>query len=192
MKAPLLLPVFLKLAGRPVLVVGGGTEAAAKVHSLLAAGAEPVVVAPAVSAEIDASRVRVVRRAFRAADVDGVAFVVAAATAEVNRRAARAARRRGLFVNVVDEPLEATAFFGGVVRRGSVTLAVSTQGKAPALAGLLREALEALLPEDLEAWVETAARRRGRWRTEGIPLGERRPLLLQALNRLYSPRGVAP
>ncbi|HEY5949214.1 MAG TPA: hypothetical protein VIV40_27160, partial [Kofleriaceae bacterium] len=59
-------------------------------------------------------------------------------------------------------------------------------GVAPALAGLLREALEAVLPEDLERWIEIAKAERIAWKQAGVPMTERRPLLLRALERLYS------
>ena len=84
-----LFPTFLKLAGRPVLVVGGGPVAASKLASLLAAGAEVTVVAPDVVAEIERSGVRIERRAFAESDLDGAWFVVAAAPPEVNRQVAR-------------------------------------------------------------------------------------------------------
>jgi siroheme synthase (precorrin-2 oxidase/ferrochelatase) len=69
-----------------------------------------------------------------------------------------------------------------------VTIAVSSGGEAPALAGLLREALEAVLPEDLDRWLDEARAQRTKWRAEGVPMGARRPLLLEALNRLYAER----
>jgi uroporphyrin-III C-methyltransferase/precorrin-2 dehydrogenase/sirohydrochlorin ferrochelatase len=69
-----------------------------------------------------------------------------------------------------------------------VTLSVSTSGQAPALAGLLREALDAALPEDLEAWVETARRVRPGWKASGLPLADRRPALLRLLNGIYDRR----
>ena len=69
-------------------------------------------------------------------------------------------------------------------------MAISTDGEAPALAGLLREGLEALLPEELQGWVAEARELRRRWRSEGLPMGKRRPQLLEALNRLYQERGA--
>ncbi len=83
-------------------------------------------------------------------------------------------------------PASASALLGGVVRRSGVTVAVSTGGRAPALAGLLREALEAVLPDDLGAWVEIGERARAGWKQRGLPMGERRPLLLKALQELYA------
>src|SRR5262245_329039 len=197
---PRLYPVFLKLAGLPVVVVGGGPVAAAKLDGLLEAGAQVTVVAPAISHAIRArtdapgSSLRLIERGFVSSDLDGARWVVAAATPEVNRQVAAAATARGLFVNAVDDPATATAYLGGVVRRGEVELAISTGGIAPALAGLLREALDALLPDELEDWVEVAARERARWRRTSVPIAERRPLLLRALDRLYTGerRNAAP
>ena len=61
---------------------------------------------------------------------------------------------------------------------------MSTDGEAPALAGLLREALEVLLPEDLDKWMACAQEARRGWLAQGVPMAERRPMLLQALNEL--------
>jgi uroporphyrin-III C-methyltransferase/precorrin-2 dehydrogenase/sirohydrochlorin ferrochelatase len=185
-----LYPVFLKLDGLPVVVVGGGTVASQKLDGLLAAGARVTVIAPEVTAEVR-RRATVIERAFRPADLDGARWVVAAATPAVNREVAAAATARGLFVNAVDDPEAATAYLGAVVRRGEVELAISTGGVAPALAGLLREALEAVLPDDLPSWIEIARRERVAWKHRGVPMAERRPLLLRALERLYAARAPA-
>jgi uroporphyrin-III C-methyltransferase/precorrin-2 dehydrogenase/sirohydrochlorin ferrochelatase len=191
-EAPELAPLFLKLAGRPVLVVGGGAMAAAKLAPLLRAGAAVRVVAPEVRPEIAWSGVPVARRPFAPADLDGAWLAVAAATPEVNRAVAAEAERRRIFVNAVDDPASASAYAGGVVRRGGVTVAISTDGRAPALAGLLREGIEALLPERLDAWVERAEGLRARWKAEGVPMAARRPRLLEALNELYGCEAAAP
>jgi uroporphyrin-III C-methyltransferase/precorrin-2 dehydrogenase/sirohydrochlorin ferrochelatase len=180
-------PVFLKLRRRRVVLVGGGRMAASKLPALLAAGAEVVVVAPAVRREIAAAGVALRRRRFRSRDLDGAWLAVAAAPPEVNRQVARAAAARRLFVNAVDDPANASAYLGGVVRRGGVTLAISTGGEAPALAGLLREALSSLLPEEIAAWTRAAAVLKRRQRAAGVPIALRRPQLLQALERLYAP-----
>jgi siroheme synthase-like protein len=103
----------------------------------------------------------------------------------VNRQVLVAAERRQLFVNAVDDPPNATAYAGGVVRRNGVTIAISTDGRAPALAGLLREALDAWLPGDLDEWMSAADEARRSWKQDGVPIERRRPLLLEALNRLY-------
>jgi len=180
-----LLPVFLKLAGRKVVLVGAGRVASAKLPALLAAEAEVSVVAPGISPSIAAAPVAVFRRPFVPTDLDGAWVVIAAATPEVNRDVAAAAEERRIFVNAVDDPANASAYTGGVLRRGGVTIAVSTEGRAPALAGLLREGLEAVVPEEIETWVRAAEWLKQRQRADGVPIGERRPRLLEALNDLY-------
>ena len=189
-----LFPLFLKLRGRAVLLVGGGPVATAKAHALGEAGAAVTVVAPQVTdALAELARARgwtVHRRGFVAEDVDHAWLAVAAATAEVNRAVAAAAEARRLFVVAVDDPGAASAYGAGIVRRAGVTLAISTSGQAPALAGLLREGLEALLPDDLDTWVDEAARQRAAWRADGTAMVDRRPRLLVALNELYRQRNT--
>jgi uroporphyrin-III C-methyltransferase/precorrin-2 dehydrogenase/sirohydrochlorin ferrochelatase len=104
----------------------------------------------------------------------------------VNRQVRAAADARHVFVNAVDDPPHATAYLGGVVRRGDVAMAISTGGRAPALAGLLREAIEAWLPADLDAWMAAADEARRQWKQDGVPIEQRRPMLLETLNRLYA------
>ena len=185
-----LFPTFLRLNGRRVLVVGGGPVAASKLAALTAAGATVTIVAPEVCADLGASGALVERRGFEESDLDGIWFVVAAATPEVNAMVARAAEARQIFVNAVDDPPNASAYLGGVVRRDGVTLAISTDGAAPALAGLLREGLDAILPRDLAHWMDTARSARTEWKVNGTPMKDRRPKLLDALVALYATPGL--
>jgi len=180
-----LLPTFLKLTGRRVLVVGAGPVAASKLDALARAGADITVVAPDIHPSIAARPVRIERRPFEPADLDGAWFVVAAATPAVNAAVAREAERRSVFVNAVDDPANASAYLGGVVRRADVTIAISTGGAAPALAGALREAIDAVLPADLDRWSACARDLRVHWKHEGVPMAERRPQLIEALKGLY-------
>ena len=181
-----LLPLFLNLTGRAVVLVGGGPVATAKLRQLMAAGADVRVIAPEVTGEIAATPgITVETRPFEPVDLDGTWLVIAAATPEVNRQVAEAAETRHLFVNAVDDPANASAFLSGVVRRDGVTLAISTSGAAPALAALLREGLDALLPRDLARWMWQARASRVAWRRDGVPMAARKPRLLQALNQLY-------
>jgi uroporphyrin-III C-methyltransferase/precorrin-2 dehydrogenase/sirohydrochlorin ferrochelatase len=179
-------PAFLLLTGRPALLVGGGPVAAGKLSALLQAGARVTVVAPRVLPDLEREGVQILRREFQPADLEGCWFAVAAATPAVNQEVAKAAEERRIFVNAVDDVRAASAYLGGVVRRGGVTVAISTGGRAPALAGLLREALESLLPEDLAGWTSEAEGLRAGWREEGVPMPDRRPLLLRALEKLYA------
>jgi siroheme synthase-like protein len=190
--APPLLPLFLKLGGRRALLVGGGQVAAAKLEALLRAGATVTVVAPEVRPELEREGVVIERRPFAEEDLDGAWLVVAAAHADVNRRVAAAAEARRVFVLAVDDPQSGSAYAPAVVRRGGVSIALSTEGQAPGLAALLRQALDELLPEELAQWTQEARQQRARWKVEGVPFAERRPLLLEALNRLYATAEPAP
>jgi len=165
-----MFPLFLDLTGRRVVLVGAGPVAHAKERQLADAGANVRVVAPEV---------------FAPGDLDGAWLVVAAASPDVNRQVAAAAMERRLFVNAVDDIPNATAFLAGIVRRGGVTLAISTDGDAPALTALLREALDEVLPDDLAAWLTIARDERAQWKRDRVPLDARKPLLLDALNRRY-------
>jgi len=187
-----LLPMFLNLNGRDVLLVGAGPVAAAKLQQLLAAGAQVRIVAPAITGDIQPHPgVTIERRRFAPSDRDGVWLVVAAATPEVIQQVAEAAEPRRIFVNAVDDPANASAFLSGVVRRDGVTLAISTSGAAPALAALLREGLDALLPRDLAAWMWQARAARVAWKRDGVPMAARKPRLLKALNALYGEEETA-
>ena len=206
-----LLPLFLNLTARPVLLVGGGRVAAGKLSQLLAAGAHVRVVAPEICDELatvvassggapqqatdrrntrsprhNAAVVTIAPRRFVASDLEDVWLVVAAATPEANREVAALAEPRRIFVNAVDDPPNATAYLSGVVRRDGITLAISTSGEAPALTALLREGLDALLPRDVATWLALARSERTLWRRDGVPMDARKPRLLCALNDLYA------
>jgi uroporphyrin-III C-methyltransferase/precorrin-2 dehydrogenase/sirohydrochlorin ferrochelatase len=165
-----LLPLFLKLAGRRVVLVGTGPVAAGKLDALVRAGADVRIIQP---------------EAFQPADLDDAWLVVTAASAEINGQVADAAEARRIFVNAVDDPPNASAYLGGVIRRAGVTIAISTSGDAPALAGVLREGIDALLPADLDRWTACARDLRKTWKADGVPMEDRRPLLIDALKGLY-------
>ena len=189
---PELLPLFLNLTGRSVALVGAGPVATSKLRALLDAGARVRVIAPDISDGIRACLPdeALFQRPFEPADLDGVWLAVAAATPEVNRQVAEAGCARHIFVNAVDDPANASAFLGGVVRRDGVTLAISTSGAAPALTSLLREGLDALLPPDLATWMRQARAARAAWRRDGVPMDARKPKLLRALNALYQEAAI--
>jgi siroheme synthase-like protein len=165
--------------------VGGGNVAESKTKSLLEAGALVHLVAPEIRFEIHHPSLTLIRRAFEPSDLEGCWLAISAAPREVNRAVSAAATERRIFVIAVDDPASATAYGVAVVRRGGVTLGISTDGAAPALSGLIREGLEQVLPDDLDGWSERARTTRKTWREEGVPMSERRPLLLRALNQLY-------
>jgi precorrin-2 dehydrogenase / sirohydrochlorin ferrochelatase len=159
--------MFLKLAGRRCIVVGGGAVGEDKIAGLLEAGAELVVVAPEVTHKVKewAATGKIVRRArcFSPADLEG-AFLVVAATSRpgVNHLVFREARQRGVLCNVVDDPERCDFYYPAVLRRGRLQIAISTGGSSPALARRLRQELEHQFSTYYGAWLEELAETRRR------------------------------
>ena len=142
--------VSLILEGLPCLVAGGGVVALRKVESLIASRAKVTIVSPEVLPEIEAlEEVEIVRREFRPEDLDG-RFLVISATDDksVNETVAKAARRRSMLVNVVDDPDLSNFHVNSQVRRGELTISVSTGGASPALSRRIRGELERLYGEE--------------------------------------------
>jgi precorrin-2 dehydrogenase / sirohydrochlorin ferrochelatase len=139
--------VNLVVEGKSAVVIGGGEVAARKVQDLVAAQASVTVIAlhpgDPIQALAKAGRIALHLRPYAADDMAG-AFIAIAATddEDVNRRVAADAARLNVLVNVVDRPVLCTFTAPATVRRGDLTLAVATQGRCPALAGILREELE--------------------------------------------------
>jgi precorrin-2 dehydrogenase/sirohydrochlorin ferrochelatase len=140
-------PVFLNLQGRRFLVAGGGQVALRKVTALLEHGADVTVVSPRLCAGLrklaDNVSIKVIDRAYRPGDMKGVQFaIVATSNRAVNMDAAGEAKKRGVPVNVVDDPVLSDFIVPAIMRRGSLAIAVSTSGKSPALARKIRSRLE--------------------------------------------------
>jgi precorrin-2 dehydrogenase/sirohydrochlorin ferrochelatase len=135
---------------RHAIVVGGGNVAARKVKELLEAGAQVTVIGPALSPELktlaEAQRIAVIDRPYREGDLTS-AFLVIAATddSEINQMVWQEAEQSGCLVNVVDDPVHCNFITPASLRRGDVTITVSTGGASPALAKRLRERLETLI-----------------------------------------------
>ena len=154
-----LFPAFLKLAGRRCLVVGAGRVAEEKISGLLHAGADVRVVAPQATSRVRAwARSRKIRwetRDFRPSDLGGVFLTVAATSSPaLHRKIYAAAQRRGVLCNVVDDPAHCEFYYGAVVRRGALQIAISTGGRSPALAQRLKKQLEKELSAEYERWLE--------------------------------------
>ena len=174
-----LYPAFLNLAGRRCVVVGGGAVAERKVRGLLAADADVLVVAPEAVAGLDAlatnGRIRVERRPYRSGDLDGAFLVVAATDSRaVNAAVARDARAVGALVNAVDDPTACDVTVPATVRRGDITLAISTGGRSPGFARYLREELEDWLSEERLALLDLVADVRAELRAAGANPGPER------------------
>ena len=180
-----LLPIFLKLDGRRCLLVGAGAVALDKIGSLLATGVKLRVVAPMARDEIRElareGRLEWIERRFEAADLDGNFLVIAATDApEVNAAVYQGCVARNIPCNSVDDIPNCDFFFGSVVSRGSLQIAISTSGESPAVAQRLRREIDAQLPDDLGPWLaELGALRRDVLETH--PRGEARRLLLHEL-----------
>jgi uroporphyrin-III C-methyltransferase len=187
-----LLPIFLKLEGRCCLLVGAGNVALDKIMSLLKTGLRLRVVAPDARPEIRQlaaeGKLEWVERAFEASDLDGN-FVVIAATdsPEVNAAVYRGAVERGILCNSVDDIPNCDFFFGSVVSRGNLQIAISTAGESPSFAQHLRREIDAQLPEDLGPWLENLGQMR-REILKTLPRSEARKFLLHQLaqRRVFS------
>jgi siroheme synthase-like protein len=143
MAAPHYYPIFLDLAGKPVLVVGAGKVALRKTKGLLEAGATVTVVAPRAEPEFATLNVTLRRRKFRPADLRGAVLAFAATDdRRVNHAVMLAARRLVLPVNVADSRDECSFLVPARITRGSVQIAVSTGGKSPRIAAALRRKIE--------------------------------------------------
>ncbi len=180
-----LLPIFVKLEGRPCLVVGAGAVGLQKVRSLLECAAKITVVAPEARGEVrelaEDGKLEWQRRRYAAEDVRGQQLVIAATdNVEVNHAVYADAVSAGVLVNAVDDPPFCDFYFGSVVRRGPLQIGISTAGESPAFAQRLREQLELLLDEGTGPWLE----RLGALRREVLathPAGAERNHLLRAL-----------
>jgi uroporphyrin-III C-methyltransferase len=180
-----LFPAFLKLARRPCLLVGAGAVALEKVAPLLAAEADLRVVASRVRHEIrelaNAGRLQLIERAWSTDDLNGI-FLVIAATDDpaVNAAVYDAAVQRNILCNSADDPPHCDFYFGSIVSRGDLQIAISTAGESPAVAQRLRKEIDAQLPHDLGSWLADTGRLR-REVLAGVAPGEDRKLLLHQL-----------
>ena len=160
-----LFPLFLKLAGRPCLIVGGGVVAEAKMQGLLRCGAEVRVVAseatPGIREAAIAGRIVWDERPFLPADLAGVFLVVAATnSAELHEEIFRRCQQAGILCNAVDEPERCDFYYPAIVRRGALQLAISTAGHSPFLAQRLRHELEERFGPEYGPWLEEIGQQR--------------------------------
>jgi uroporphyrin-III C-methyltransferase/precorrin-2 dehydrogenase/sirohydrochlorin ferrochelatase len=180
-----LLPIFLNLEGRRCLLVGAGAVALEKIGSLIKTGLHLRVVAPWAREEVRQlaadGKLEFIDRPFEPADLDGNYLVITATdAAEVNMAVYRAATERGILCNSVDDIPNCDFFFGSVINRGALQIAISTAGESPAVAQRLRHEIEAQLPADLGPWLENL----GQLRREVLaihPRSDERKVLLHQL-----------
>ncbi|WP_256383313.1 siroheme synthase CysG [Photobacterium toruni] len=148
------LPIFADLKRRPCLVVGGGNSAWRKTQMLLKAGADVGVIAPKLNADftaaIAANQIRFVGNDFSATDLEGIFLAIAATPHKaLNALVYQSANQRQVLVNVVDDTQRCSFIVPSIIDRSPIIVAISSSGKAPVLARLLRQKLEATLPQHL-------------------------------------------
>ncbi len=168
---PRYYPLFLSIAGRTAVVVGGGAVAARRVRLLIECGAEARVISPSFSAEFDPLKgcpgLTFIRRPYRADDLqDAILALASTDDAAVNQSVAQDARLRGVLVNVADEPTLCDFVVPSLVRRGDLTVAISTGGASPALAKRLREDLEQTIGPEYEEFLKLLKETRRRVQEE--------------------------
>jgi precorrin-2 dehydrogenase/sirohydrochlorin ferrochelatase len=179
-------PMMVDVEGKRCLVVGGGTVAERKVTRLVESGADIAVVSPTVTARLTtlatAGRVRLRRRPVRPSDLSG-AFLVVVATDDphVNREVAERVRSAGGLVNVADDPEACSFLVPSVIRRGDLTIAISTGGSSPALAKKLRQRLEQTIGPEYEAFVAVLRVLRERARQAIADPAERQAIYRRAI-----------
>lgn len=140
-------PVFLNLDNQKCLVIGGGQVAERKVLSLLECGAKVKVVSPKITENLQelvkTGAIEYTAREYCSSDLDGAFLVISATSSEdLNNKIAEECRMRNILINVVDDPDKCSFIVPSVVRRGDLTIAISTSGKSPALAKKIRQELE--------------------------------------------------
>ncbi|MEQ8159982.1 MAG: bifunctional precorrin-2 dehydrogenase/sirohydrochlorin ferrochelatase [Smithellaceae bacterium] len=146
-------PIFLDIAGKKCVVVGGGDVAARKVKRLCESGAEVLVVSPELAPELIALKsARKIEHAAARYDVqhlEGAVLIIGATDNDkINEAISSDARRLGIPVNIVDHPQKCDFILPSIVERGDLVIACSTGGGSPALARCLREELEAAYGEE--------------------------------------------
>lgn len=177
-----LFPIFLKLSHRRCVVVGAGRIAQEKIEGLLHTGADIRVVAPEATPRIRAlaheKGIRWEPRAFKSSDLKGAFLVVAATSSRsLHEKIYLAARRQRVLCNVVDDPPHCDFYYGSVVRRGALQIAISTAGKSPALAQRIRKILEEQFGPEYEEWLNALGEARNKLFSRKMDPEERKALL---------------
>lgn len=154
-------PIFIEMKGRPVVVIGGGEVALQKVRGLIAVEAAITVVSPQLSPEMaelkQQGHFAHIEREYRPGDLSGYQMAFAATDdGAVNAEVYREAQERGVWLNAVDDPPHCDFIMPSIVRRGPLTVAISTGGLSPAMARKIREDLTDYFSDDYIALLELA------------------------------------
>ena len=185
---PALFPMFVKLQGKPVLVVGAGSVAEAKLRALLETGARIRVVAQQARDTVRewarSQLLALEERTFVPVDLEGVFLaVIATSRRELNELAYAEAQRRGVLCNVVDVPEQCDFYYPAIVRRGDLQIAISTSGQSPALASQLRQQLEKQFGPGYAAWLAELGATRRDILNSNLSREQKRELLMSLAGR---------
>lgn len=175
-------PFFINLEQKEGLIVGGGVTALRKIQKLLPYGPRLTVVSPDFCREMEAlSSLELLRRPFDPALLEGKFFAIAATNhAPLNHSIAELCRQRGILVNVVDCREDCTFLFPALVKRGELSVGVSTGGSSPSAAVWLKEQIKTLIPDNMEQLLDYLEGQRGQVQTL-FPEEARRSAALKAL-----------
>ena len=173
-----LYPIFINLADKMCLVVGGGKVAQRKIETLLEYKAQVLAVSPGVTDRIKywAERKLITwkSRLFEPSDLEEVFLVfIATGNSRTNKEIAALCRDRGIMVNAVDDPENCDFYVPAILRRDSLCIAVSTEGKSPLLAAKLRNELENMIPAEYGDWVEILGRLREEIKCSDLDISQR-------------------
>jgi precorrin-2 dehydrogenase / sirohydrochlorin ferrochelatase len=180
-----LYPIFLKLEGHKVLIVGGGNVAEQKLEAVLRSATDVTVIAPQVTDRIrswaEEGRVKHFAAEYRAGMAQGYFLVIAGTDSEpVNRAVYEEARQSGALANAVDDPDYCHFYAPAVVNRGDFQIAISTGGASPALAQHVRQELEHTYGPEYGPWTAWLGRTRAALR-QALPRSEARKQLIRML-----------
>jgi uroporphyrin-III C-methyltransferase / precorrin-2 dehydrogenase / sirohydrochlorin ferrochelatase len=181
------LPVSIRLEDRAVTVVGGGQVATGRVQALLECGARVRVISPSPSGVIrelaGAGRIVLEERGYRSGDLEDSHLVMAATDdTRVNRKVWSEAREKGIWVNVADDPRHCDFIMPSILRRGDLSIAVSTSGRSPALAVRLRQRIGRMIGREYARLVEVLEEARDRVRDRVADPATRRRLLYRLVD----------
>ncbi len=170
-------PIFINLENKPVLIVGGGTVAYRKVQTLLEYGAQIRIISPEVGPQleelIDSKQCLWIPREYTEGDIQDVVIVFSCTDKEeINARVAKEAQTKNTLINVVDDPEKCSFIVPSIMRRGNLSIAVSTAGSSPKVASQIRQELEELYGHEIEIYLQLLKT----WRIEAkntLPLDKR-------------------
>jgi len=170
-------PVFLELEGKSALVVGGGAVAQRKVETLLEYGASIRIVSkeltPKLKKLVEIGRVRRMGNEFCNNNLEGASLVFAATDdKQLNHKISESALKRGLLINAVDQPADCNFIVPAIVRRGDLSIAISTSGNSPALAKSIKKQLNSQFGKEYETFLILLGHLREEILSAGFPQEE--------------------